>query len=66
MQIKYLKDAPLGKVGDVADVADDQAQILITLGYAKEHPSKEAKARTKSDKADTQTDLLTHEPTTDE
>lgn len=66
MQIKYLKDAPLGKVGDVADVADDQAQILITLGYAKEHPSKEAKARTKSDKADTQTDLLTPEPTTDE
>ena len=59
MQIKYLKDAPLGKVGDVADVADDQAQILITLGYAKEHPSKEAKARTKSDKADNQNDLLT-------
>lgn len=61
MQIKYLKDAPLGKVGDVADVADDQAQILITLGYAKEH-----KPRSKSDKTDTQTDLLTPEPTTDE
>ena len=59
MQIKYLKDAPLGKVGDVADVADDQAQILITLGYAKEHSSKEAKARTKSDKAADQNDLLT-------
>ena len=54
MQIKYLKDAPLGKVGDVADVADDQAQILITLGYAKEH-----KQRAKTDKTDTQTDLLT-------
>ena len=61
MQIKYLKDAPLGKVGDVADVADDQAQILITLGYAKEH-----KPRSKSDKTDTQNDLLTPEPTTDE
>ena len=61
MQIKYLKDAPLGKVGDVADVADDQAQILITLGYAKEH-----KQRAKTDKTDTQTDLLTPEPTTDE
>ena len=54
MQIKYLKDAPLGKAGDVAEVADDQAQILITLGYAKEH-----KPRAKSDKTDTQTDLLT-------
>ena len=61
MQIKYLKDAPLGKVGDVADVADDQAQILITLGYAKE-----PKPRSKSDKTDTQNDLLTPEPTTDE
>ena len=55
MQIKYLKDAPLGKVGNVADVADDQAQILITLGYAKEH-----KPRSKSDKTDTQNDLLTN------
>ena len=54
MPIKYLKDAPLGKVGDVADVADDQAQILITLGYAKKY-----KPRSKSDKTDTQNDLLT-------
>lgn len=59
MQIKYLKDAPLGKTGDVADVADDQAKILITLGYAKEY-----KARIKSDKSDDkaeQTELLTSE-----
>lgn len=51
MQIKYLQDAPLGKTGDVADLADDQAQILITLGYAKEY-----KARAKTDKS---SDLVT-------
>ena len=61
MQIKYLKDAPLGKKDDMAEVEDDQAKILITLGYAKEH-----KPRSKSDKTDTQNDLLTPEPTADE
>lgn len=60
MQIKYLKDAPLGKIGDVGDVPDDQAKILIALGYAKEH-----KSRTKSDKADDQNDLLTPDTDTD-
>ena len=51
MQIKYLQDAPLGKKDDVAEVADDQAKILITLGYAKEY-----KARAKTDKS---SDLVT-------
>ena len=66
MLIKYLKNAPNAYAGDVKDIPDEQANVLILTGYAKEHSSKEAKARTKSDKADTQTDLLTPEPTTDE
>lgn len=40
MQIKYIKDAPLGKTGDIAEVADSEAQILITLGYAEEYKDK--------------------------
>lgn len=59
MLIKYLKNAPNAYAGDVKDIPDEQANVLILTGYAKEHSSKEAKARTKSDKADTQTDLLT-------
>ena len=66
MLIKYLKNAPNAYEGDVKDIPDEQANVLILTGYAKEHPSKEAKARTKSNKADDQTDLLTPEPTTDE
>lgn len=59
MLIKYLKNAPNAYAGDVKDIPDEQANVLILTGYAKEQLSKEAKARTKSDKADTQTDLLT-------
>lgn len=40
MQIKYIKDAPLGATGDIAEVADSEAQILITLGYAEEYKDK--------------------------
>lgn len=59
MLIKYLKNAPNAYAGDVKDIPDEQANVLILTGYAKEHPLKEAKARTKSNKADDQTDLLT-------
>ena len=59
MLIKYLKNAPNAYAGDVKDIPDAQANVLILTGYAKEHPSKEAKARTKSNKADDQNDLLT-------
>ena len=58
MLIKYLKNAPNAYAGDVKDIPDEQAKVLILTGYAKEHPSKEAKARTKSNKADDQNDLL--------
>ena len=63
MQIKYLKDAPLGKAGDVAEVAQTEANILITLGYAREHKGKASTAKT--DKSDDQTDLLTPATNTD-
>lgn len=43
MQIKYLKDAPLGATGDTADVPDDQAQVLITLGIAEPVADKKPK-----------------------
>lgn len=59
MLIKYLKNAPNAYAGDIKDIPDEQAKVLILTGYAKEHPSKEAKARTKSDKAAGQSDLLT-------
>ena len=59
MLIKYLKNAPNAYAGDVKDIPDEQANVLILTGYAKEHPSKEAKTRTKSNKADDQNDLLT-------
>ena len=59
MLIKYLKNAPNAYTGDVKDIPDEQAKVLILTGYAKEHSSKEAKARTKSDKAADQNDLLT-------
>ena len=64
MLIKYLKNAPNAYAGDIKDIPDEQAKVLILTGYAKEHPSKETKARTKADKADTQTDLLTESNTT--
>lgn len=54
MQIKYLKNAPNAYAGDVKDIPDEQAKVLILTGYAKEH-----KQRTKTDKSDSQTDLLT-------
>lgn len=62
MQIKYIKDAPLGKTGDIADIAPDQAHILIGLGYAKKHQLK-----AKTDKpSDQPTDTATDQPTDSE
>ena len=61
MLIKYLKNAPNAYEGDIKAIPDEQAKVLILTGYAKEH-----KQRAKTDKTDTQTDLLTPEPTTDE
>lgn len=34
MKIKYLKDAPAGKKGDVKDVKDYEGRVLIKLGFA--------------------------------
>ncbi|PZT84903.1 MAG: hypothetical protein DI627_14325 [Acinetobacter sp.] len=36
MEIKYLKDAPLGKKGQKAIVQDHEGKVLIALGFAKE------------------------------
>ncbi len=43
MKIKYLKPAPLGSVGDVQDVPNDQAMVLIRLGIAKEYKARSNK-----------------------
>lgn len=34
MKIIYLKDAPLGKAGDIADVTDIEGNVLVHLGFA--------------------------------
>lgn len=59
MQIKYIKDAPLGKTGDIAEVQDTEANILITLGYAEEYKAKpkttsKTTAKTDKDKSDSE------------
>lgn len=45
MQIKYLKNAPLGQMGDIDDIPSDQAQVLIILGIAEALTDKKAKAK---------------------
>lgn len=32
--IQYLKNAPLGKTGDIAEVQEHEAKVLIALGFA--------------------------------
>ena len=44
MQIKYLKDAPLGKKGDIATVNPMQANILIKLKIAKAYTPRKRKS----------------------
>ena len=43
MKIRYLKDAPQGNVGDVADVEDMAANVLIHLGFAEKIDEKQQK-----------------------
>lgn len=63
MQIKYLKDAPLGATGEIHEVPDDQATVLITLGIAEVLTDKKTKAK-KTDKTDKAQELdLDNEPT---
>lgn len=51
MKIKYLKDAPLGQTGEIQDVPDDQAKVLITLGFAEILTDKKTKqTKPKTDK----------------
>lgn len=46
MKIKYLKDAPLGKTGDVAEVPNMDANVLIRLGIAEKYtPPKQRKKK---------------------
>ncbi|ELA08741.1 hypothetical protein MOMA_09286 [Moraxella macacae 0408225] len=57
MKIRYLKNAPLGQAGDIADIPDDQAKVLIALEIAKNYQESEQdaiakpKKRTKKAKA---------------
>lgn len=50
MNIKYLKDAPQGKVGDVVDIDPAYANAFIAMGFAEvyteEKPKPKAKAKT--------------------
>lgn len=51
MQIKYLKDAPTAQTGDICEVPDDQAGVLITLGIAEALTDKKPKqTKAKTDK----------------
>ncbi len=50
MQIKYLKDAPLGQAGEIHDVPDADARVLIILGYAEPYDDKPKRQKTKTDK----------------
>ena len=50
LKIKYLKDAPLGKTGDVAEVPNMDAIVLIRLGIAEKYtPPKQRKKKTDDD-----------------
>lgn len=46
MKIKYLKNAPLGQVDEIQEVPDDQANVLIVLGFAKEFKPKKTIKKT--------------------
>lgn len=56
MKIKYLKDAPLNKAGDIADVQDTQANVLMRLGIAELYtvPKKKTKTSKKTDTDDSE------------
>ncbi len=46
MLIKYLKNAPNAKKGNIKQVTDNQANVLIKLGIAKEHKPRKTKTKT--------------------
>lgn len=52
MKVKYLKDAPLNKIGDVADVMDTHANVLIRAGIAEHYEAPKRKTK-KDDKKTT-------------
>ncbi|MFB6347843.1 hypothetical protein ACFBZI_07605 [Moraxella sp. ZJ142] len=56
MKIKYLKPAPLGNTGDIGEVPDHHARVLIRLGIAE--PYNEAPKRQRTKHKEPQNDLL--------
>lgn len=54
MKIKYLQDAPRGNTGDMAEVPDAQANVLIKLGIAEEY--KATPKRATKNKEETKTE----------
>lgn len=56
MKIKYLKDAPAGKKGDVAEVPETAANVLIKLGFAEKYkaPAKKAPKKKTEPKTDSE------------
>lgn len=54
MKIKYLQDAPRGNKGDMAEVPDAQANVLIKLGIAEEY--KATPKRVTKNKEETKTE----------
>lgn len=57
MLIEYIASAPLGDVGDIADVPDDQACVLIKLNLAKAYEKPKPKPKPRQTKT-TEPDLL--------
>lgn len=57
MQIKYLKDAPLGQAGDIHDVPDADARVLIILGYAEPYDNKPKRKTKTTTENNTELDL---------
>lgn len=46
MNIKYLKDAPQGKKGDVVELDSVYANALVAMGFAEEYKEEKTKAKT--------------------
>lgn len=44
MLIEYIKNAPGAKVGDVKEIAEQYAEVLILSGYAKRYTGNEPSA----------------------
>ena len=48
MKIKYLKDAPQAKAGDIKELENTVANVLILTGYAEEHTEEKPTATKKT------------------